>query len=130
MKEYLEKPEGILVTDIFSFNGAQARNIILIPESRPSKLLLRNMIMRTMSFAIIIHDEDIFNQSVQGLVRDDNLHEYIHPGNTEQLFCKNKDNEHRSICDWPIKIEDLPSYSEDYSSYPSSDIEEGEELKS
>ena len=126
MKEYLEKPEGILVTNMDTFNGAQARNIIIIGNHSAN---LRNMIMRTMSFAIIIHKRDTFKESVPGLVRDDNLHEYIHPGNTEQLFCKNKDDEHRSICDWPIKIEDLISDSED-SSYSLSDIEEeGEDTK-
>ena len=55
--------------------------------------------MRTMSFAIIIHRTDIFKESVLGLVRDDNLHEYIDPENTEQL-CKNKDEKHRRICNW------------------------------
>ena len=102
VKEYIKKPDGILVTDIESFHGAQARNIIIISDynSRPT---MRNMIMRTLSFAIIIHNKDIFKESVPGLVRDDNLHEYIHPGNTEQLFCKNRDDdEHRSICDWPL----------------------------
>ena len=62
--------------------------------------------MRTMSLAIIIHEEVIFKQSVPGLLRDDNLHEYIHPGNKEHLFCKNNVDEHRNICNWPIKDED------------------------
>ena len=53
------------------------------------------MIMRTMSFAIIIHQKNIFKKSVPGLVRDNNLHEYIHPENPERLFCNNKDDEHR-----------------------------------
>ena len=98
VKEYLEKPEGILVTDIHSFSGAQAKNIIIIGDSF---MFLRDMIMRTMSFAIIIHEEDIFKESVPGLVRDENLHEYIHPGNTEQLVCNNDEDLHRSNCDWP-----------------------------
>jgi hypothetical protein len=123
VKEYLEKPEGILVTDIDSFHGAQARNIIIIGYD---DFYIRNMIMRTMSFAIIIHKKDVFKESVPGLVRDDNLHEYIHPGNTQQLFCENKDVEHIIICDWLTKDEDLASDS----CSSSSDIEEGEELKS
>ena len=106
VKGYLGKPEGILVTDIVSFDGAQARNIIIIAESDSQ---LRNMIMRAMSYAIIIIDED--KESVSGIVRDDNLHEYIDPGNTEQLFCKNKRSEHRSICNWPIKDEGSASDS-------------------
>ena len=80
-------------------SGAQAKNIIVIGDSDVD---LINMIMRTMSFAIIIHHGNIIKESVPGLVRDDNLHEYIHPENTEQLFCENKDGEHRSICDWPL----------------------------
>ena len=129
VKEYLEEPEGILVTDIYSFNGAQARNIIIIVYNHEHYENIRNMIMRTMSFAIIIHNVDI-KQSVPGLIRDDNLHEDIHPGNTEQLFCKNTDDEHRSNCDWPIKEEDSESSSSSAdSSYPSSDIED-EDLKS
>ena len=56
--------------------------------------------MRTMSFAIIIHNDEI-NQSLPGLVRDDNLHEYINPGNTDQPFCNNKEDQHRSSCNWP-----------------------------
>ena len=104
VKDYLENPEGILVTDIYSFNGAQARNIIMIVDFEEYKRNIRNMIMRTMSIAIIIHDKDI-KHSVPGLVRDDNLHEYINPGNTEQLFCNNKDDDHRRNCNWPIKDE-------------------------
>ena len=132
VKEYLEKPEGILVTNMGSFNGAQGRNIIIIVDDDDDfdMIYLRNMIMRTMSFAIIIHKKDRFKQSVPGLVRDDNLHEYIHPGNTEQLFCKNKRSKHRSICNWPIKDDDSASdsfSSSDDSSNPSSDIEEEEE---
>ena len=101
VKEYIEKPDGILVTDIESFHGAQARNIIIISDynSRPT---MRNMIMRTLSFAIIIHNKDIFKESVPGLVTDVDLHEYIHPGNIEHLVCNNvEDDEHRSICDLP-----------------------------
>ena len=50
VKGYLEKPDGILVTDIDTFHGAQALNIILIIED---DIYVRNMIMRTLSFAII-----------------------------------------------------------------------------
>ena len=110
VKEYLEKPEGILVTEIDTFNGAQARNVIII-GNYDNRSDMRNMIMRTMSLAIIIHIKDIFKQSVTGLVRDDNLHEYIHPVNTEQLFCNNKKRRHRRICNWPIKDVDSASDS-------------------
>ena len=100
VKEYLEKPEGILVTDIESFNGAQAKNIIIIVGDKFFAQNMRNLILRAMSSAIIIHNKVLFNQSVPGLVRDDNLHEYIKPGNTEQLFCNNEDEDHRRNCNW------------------------------
>ena len=88
MKEFLLRPEGILVTDIESFNGAQAKNIIMILDGNNaySGKVIINMIMRTTSFVIIIHNNNIFNQSVPGLVRDNDLHEFISCGNTEQSF--------------------------------------------
>ena len=105
VKEYLKKPEGILVTNITTFGGAQARNIIIIADDtrKVRSEYLRNMIMRTMSFVIIIYAEDI-EESVPGLVRDIDLHEYIYPGKTEQLFCNNKDDEHRSSCNLPLAV--------------------------
>ena len=78
VKEYLEKPEGILITDAQSFNGAQARNMILLTNDRTVEFdfYLRNLILRAMSFAIIINEEDL-EQSFPGVVSDDNLHEFI-----------------------------------------------------
>ena len=40
------------------------------------------MIMRTTSFAIIIHSKDL-EETIPGIVKDTNLHEYIHLDNTE-----------------------------------------------
>ena len=96
VKEYLENPEGILVTDIVDFNGAQANNIIIvINDYESSDYNIRNLIMRTMSFVIIIHYRDLKN-SVPGLVRDDDLHEFH--GNIEQILCNNSNDEHRINC--------------------------------
>ena len=97
VKMYLEKPEGVLVTDIQSFHGAQARNIIIILNENCSSMNLKNMVLRTMAFAIIIHNDNI-NQALPGLVRDFSLHEHIQPGNTEQLICNNEEDDHRSSC--------------------------------
>ena len=110
VKEYLENPEGILITDTRSFQGAQARNIIIIADHHRFNIdfHLRNMILRTMSFVIIIYGDEI-EESVPGLVRDENLHEYINSGNTEQIFCHNEDDEHRSICHLPFKEQDSDS---------------------
>jgi hypothetical protein len=79
VKEYLENPEGgVLVTDIKRFNGAQARNIIIMLDHRTLHYneVIRNMILRTMSKAIVIHHEDI-KKLAPGILRDDDLHEYI-----------------------------------------------------
>ena len=76
MKGYLDNPEGILATNINSFGGAQARNIILLVGPNPNYEQIRNMILRTISFAIVIHQEDVKEQ-FPGVVRDDNLYEYF-----------------------------------------------------
>ena len=100
MKEYLENPQGALVTHIKSFGGAQARNIVVLVGPNPNFEQIRNMILRTISFAIVIHQEDI-KESFPGVVRDDNLHEFIYPGNTEQIFCESEDGNHRKNCNLP-----------------------------
>ena len=116
VKEYLKHPEGIFITDSHSFNGAQARNIIIIANNNRKTYnmpytSIRNMIMRTMSFAVIIHYEDM-EILVPGLVRDENLHEYIDPGNTDQLFCYNIEGKHRSTCNLSrLKVETFRLYS-------------------
>ena len=91
VKEYLKNPEGILVTGINNFHGAQARNLIILDPSttleeyRNEDIVIRDMIMRTMSFAIIIHIKEL-EKTVPGLVTDINLDEYIHQSNTESEF--------------------------------------------
>ena len=127
VKECLEDPEGILITDTRSFQGAQARNIISIADNNwlDNDFHLRNMILRTMSFAIIIHDEDNGEQSVPGLVRDDNLHEHADPGSTEQIFCHSEYAPHRSNCHLPFKEQNSDlAVSEDKEDEISEDTEE------
>ena len=75
LRAYIENQEGILITDIECFHGAQARNVIIMTENVNS-VRLRNIILRTMSFAIIIHNREL-QKEVQGLVRDYDLHENI-----------------------------------------------------
>jgi hypothetical protein len=109
MKEYLEEPKGILVTNICLFHGAQARNTIILADVRDKVQYenLRNTIMRTMSFAIIIHIRDIRN-SIPGLVRDHDLHQFLPPEDTEQLFCNNKSYNHRRCSLPPTVINNTP----------------------
>ena len=104
MKEYLEEPKGILVTNIYLFHGAQARNKIILADVRDKVQYenLRNTIMRTMSFAIIIHIRDI-KHSVPGLARDHDLHQFLPPEDTEQLFCNSKTYYHRR-CSLPPTV--------------------------
>jgi len=87
--EYLKNPEGILFTDMNKFHGAQARNIIILGcignhTKRNNDIILRDMIMRAMSFVIIIHNKDFEEPiPISELFIDTNLHEYMHLGNTK-----------------------------------------------
>ena len=76
-KEYMVKPEGILVTSIDKFQGAQARNIIICDPNETDRL--RNIVLRTMSFAIIILGKDIDKLNSSVAIEDKNLHEFIYP---------------------------------------------------
>ena len=85
VKQYLDRPEGVLETDLVSFQGAQARNMVLvIGDNVMEQYFIRNMILRTMSFALIVHREKII-QSPPGLVTDVDLHDYIHPKNAKPV---------------------------------------------
>ena len=98
VKEFLKNPEGIFVTDLDSFGGAQARNTILIldSDSQFHSFYVRNLILRTMSFAILINSKgsmNFFNQNYQGFVEDQDLHEYVDM-NREPINCYHYDNTH------------------------------------
>ena len=36
LKEFLQKPSGVLVTDAEAFNGMQARNVVIVGSSSPN----------------------------------------------------------------------------------------------
>ncbi len=83
VKEFLDNPEGILVTDLDSFGGAQARNTIIFLDSDSGfhNFFVRNLILRTMSFTILINSKGYMkdmNQQQQGIVEDKDLHDYVH----------------------------------------------------
>ena len=68
----------ILLTDIVSFNGAQARNTIIFQneEKYDEQPLLRNLILRTQCFTIVIHKTDAIRK-IPGLIADLDLEMYI-----------------------------------------------------
>ncbi len=76
VEEYLKDPEGFLITDITSFNGAQARNIIVYTNELASKFI-RNMVLRTLSFLILICNEGTQVRPAYGLQKDSDLLESI-----------------------------------------------------
>ena len=52
VKSFLEHPQGILVSSIGAFFGAQARNVVVFTRNNETYIL--NSIYRSMSFAIIV----------------------------------------------------------------------------
>ena len=91
--KYWERPEGIFVTDIASFNGAQARNVIVFPGGKTSIFNIRNIILRTMAYCIVITNDNITVHKVPGLDEDKNLHEYIYVED-KPLHCHHFHNNH------------------------------------
>ena len=80
VKEFLKNPEGIFVTDLDSFGGAQARNTIIFldNDSMFHIFFSRNLILRTMSFAILINSKTIVKKIKHpGIVEDKDLHDYV-----------------------------------------------------
>ena len=58
VRNYLQNPSGILVTEAEAFNGMQARNLIIIGGSSTS---VRNYLMRGISFIVVIQKEKHLN---------------------------------------------------------------------
>ena len=78
MEEINQDIGTILLTDIISFNGAQARNTIIFQneEMYDEQSLLRNLILRTQCFTIVIHKTDAIRK-IPGLITDLDLESYI-----------------------------------------------------
>ena len=76
IQQFLLKPEGILIAHPDTFNGAQARNTIIIHSSIDDFLRLRNITLRTMSKTVIITEVRAKVQKVPGLYEDLFLHEF------------------------------------------------------
>ena len=82
-ESYLSDPTGILLADLHSFHGAQARNTVIFPTTANGTVpyvyhATKNALMRTMSFTIIITSEQRDYSPVVGVAEDLDLHEYIH----------------------------------------------------
>ena len=78
LHSFITKPEGILITNIQTFNGMEARNIIIFNQSKTNDVL-RNLILRAVSVVIFICNNNIHNaiRSVPGLTEDTNLDKHI-----------------------------------------------------
>ena len=79
IQSFLKNPNGIFVADIHNFRGAQARNVILIIDEHSfidSNAMIRDAIMRIMSFGIVIFSNVEF-RIAKGLVEDRDLHHFI-----------------------------------------------------
>ena len=78
INEFLNEPTGVLVTCESTFHGAQARNIIIMLEN-PQIPSIRNVILRTTSFAYILDNRNVNKGAVivPGLEIDDTLPHYI-----------------------------------------------------
>ena len=75
VEEFLERPVGILITKCTSFNGAQARNTIILRETTDYPPT-RNSVLRTLSFSIVIF-KGLEARSAPGMVEDTDLHEHL-----------------------------------------------------
>ena len=82
MESYLRDPRGILLVDLESFHGAQARNTVIFLLANTDEQvvydIIKNALMRTMSFTIIITSEEQEYRPVVGVAEDLDLHEYIY----------------------------------------------------
>ncbi len=77
VKEYLKQPEGIFCTSIESFQGAQARSMIIILDVSINLYEPRNYILRALAFAIVIEtDLDHGSKQIMGFEKDCDLHQY------------------------------------------------------
>ena len=76
IKNFIRNSEGILVTSLKQFHGAQARNLVLFAGMSLNNSKLRDAILRAMSFAIVIHVEHIKRPNLW-VFEDTNLHDFI-----------------------------------------------------
>ena len=90
-KKFLNKSEGIFCTTIESFQGAQARNSIIVLDMSLNAFELRNYVLRALALEIVILSGVSYTiDPVLGLEEDKNLHEHINAGNC--YYYQNKHN--------------------------------------
>ena len=77
VKEYLKRPEGIFITNIRNFQGAQARNVISVAKTCMLKEEhIRNMILRILSFGVFIATGEEYSET-PGICEDTDLHDFV-----------------------------------------------------
>ena len=106
IEEFLTNPKGPFFSSIEEFQGAQARNtIIFLDEHFQTDLVIRNMILRTMSFAIIISNFSRESRipSIPGLVIDPDLHEYVHETELHEDIQIHETDLHKDIHDKDLR---------------------------
>ena len=73
IKDFLKNPHGVLVTAYDNFLGVQARNVVLFIGDETDQHMARSMVLRSMAFAIVIHNLQDRNFDIPGIVQDEDL---------------------------------------------------------
>ena len=61
VKNYLQNPSGILLTEAEAFNGMQARNVVVVAKRSTE---VRNYILRGISFVIFVQKRGYINSYI------------------------------------------------------------------
>ena len=93
VRHFLDNPQGILVSSIESFFGAQARNVVF---TRNNENYILNSVYRSMSFAIIVGDTLEFSAGPV-VIKDDDVMTYA-------------DSEECSQCQRMISTKNMPNH--------------------
>ena len=88
VQKFLKKSHGILVANYNTFLGVQARNVVLFIGEQTDQQIARSMILRSMAFAIVIHDLKERNFDIPGIAQDEDLYSWRDgkPSNKEFLL--------------------------------------------
>jgi hypothetical protein len=77
VKTFCKKQKGILITSYETFLGVRARNVVIFLDES-SEANARNIVLRAMAFAIVIHNIEDRNIDIPGVNQDYNLDAYCH----------------------------------------------------
>ena len=77
VKTFCKRQKGILITSYEAFLGVRARNVVIFLD-KGSEANARNIVLRSMAFAILIHNIEDRNIDIPGVNQDYNLEAYCH----------------------------------------------------